>query len=319
MKNKENKKNNKKNCFVFNSNNKKRFTLNNNILENKKNFENKNSSKNLIKNRKSVFNSNNLIHNENNKKINKILNEIYNLFTFKNSKWKNDFKTFINDSKSFDFDKINENNLIPKSLNEIGSFLFKNYNFWILFIEYFNENLGLKNLIELVKFIIDLFNIEENIKKIKEYFSKKIINLKINNNEIKEFCENNNIKYLNNNNNNYDFLLNNSNNNNNNILLQKFPKISKIKKSNNLTLNHKFDFYSLFPKINFDYIINNKNENINNENVNNENINNENNIFNEIVIKENNLSKNQININNNINNEIKIINNFFNDINNFKI
>ena len=67
----------------------------------------------------------------------------------KNLKWKRSFIFLLTLSKAIDLNIITNENILPKSVNQIGSEMFKNYKFWILYIEYIQKYLSLSKLINL--------------------------------------------------------------------------------------------------------------------------------------------------------------------------
>ena len=107
-------------------------------------------------------------------------------------------------------------NFIPKSLNNIGSYVLELEKFWVLWIEIIKKELKLATLINLTNVAISYLS---NDKLIKQIFNNTINFLKINKKEINEFCNINKIKSNNFNFNHageYDYLL---------------DKLDKIKKS----------------------------------------------------------------------------------------
>ena len=121
----------------------------------------------------------------------------------KKRNYKKKFEFFLKNCKSI---KIKENN-IPISLNEEGSKILNQYEFWILYIDNI-ENLNLNNLINLINLSLSFIHKESQIYIIKTFFKNKINELKISNNLILSYCKNNNIKY-DKNKKQYEFLLNN--------------------------------------------------------------------------------------------------------------
>ena len=208
----------------------------------------------------------------------------------KKRNYKKKFEFFLKNCKSI---KIKENN-IPISLNEEGSKILNQYEFWILYIDSI-ENLNLNNLINLINLSLSFIHKESQIYIIKTFFKNKINELKISNNLILSYCKNNNIKY-DKNKKQYEFLLNNKLTEKNKIIktnykikekyyFKKFYRNKKIIeefKSNNLNSrlstidlvkNNKISLSKSFNKIklidsieNYSYQKNELDENIINNN-----------------------------------------------------
>ena len=208
----------------------------------------------------------------------------------KKRNYKKKFEFFLKNYKSI---KIKENN-IPISLNEEGSKILNQYEFWILYIDSI-ENLNLNNLINLINLSLSFIHKESQIYIIKTFFKNKINELKISNSLILSYCKNNNIKY-DKNKKQYEFLLNNKLTEKNKIIktnykikekyyFKKFYRNKKIIeefKSNNLNSrlstidlikNNKISLSKSFNKIklidsieNYSYQKNELDENIINNN-----------------------------------------------------
>ena len=121
----------------------------------------------------------------------------------KKRNYKKKFEFFMKNCKSL---KIKENN-IPISLNEEGSKILHQYEFWILYIDNI-ENINLDNLIILINLSLSFIQKDNQIYNIKTFFKNKINELKIPNSLILSYCKNHNIKY-DKNKKQYEFLLNN--------------------------------------------------------------------------------------------------------------
>ena len=92
----------------------------------------------------------------------------------KKKNYKKKFEIFLKNCKSL---KIKENN-IPISLNEEGSKILHQYEFWILYIDNI-VNLNLNNLINLINLSLTFIQKENQIYIIKTFFKNKINKFKI--------------------------------------------------------------------------------------------------------------------------------------------
>jgi hypothetical protein len=213
--------------FSFPSNSKRKNTLNENnsisIIEKSKlttmkskieemfrKYSNQESSI-FINSNKSVSNNNNNIN------LNNSLN------------WKKNFRETFEKEKIIDF---SSSDFIPKTLNNIGSYVLKLEKFWVLWLEIIKKELNLEKLVNLFNYALSFMNDDKALKK---HFNILITDLKISKKEITDFCKSKNITSKVNSSNlgQYDFLLDPScsfNLKNNISTLSEIPVSAKTKK-----------------------------------------------------------------------------------------
>ncbi len=167
----------------------------------------------------------------------KDINLIYNnLIENKNKKmWKREYQELIQKTKSINYDFP-----IPKALNSIGSNLFRNYKFWILYVEYYYQKINFENLVKIMKNCINYLSNNQEINKIKTYFNNYINENNISKSEINLFCEENNLDLPINEN--YDYIMINKN-----IPEQKI--ISKNRKNENLNDSFSLDIQNTYNEL----------------------------------------------------------------------
>ena len=125
----------------------------------------------------------------------------------KNTIWKREFLELLKKTKSINFDLP-----IPKSLNTIGSIFFRNYKFWVLFVEYYSQKLNFENLLKLLKNSLNYLNNNQDINKIKKFFNNYILENNVPFSEISLYCQENNLEIPSFENKNYEYLLINKQN-----------------------------------------------------------------------------------------------------------
>ena len=125
----------------------------------------------------------------------------------KNTIWKREFLELLRKTKSINFDLP-----IPKSLNTIGSIFFRNYKFWVLFVEYHSQKLNFENLLKLLKNSLNYLNNNQDINKIKKFFNNYILENNVPFSEISLYCQENNLEIPSFENKNYEYLLINKQN-----------------------------------------------------------------------------------------------------------
>ena len=171
--------------------------------------------------------------------IDKEINLIYNNMIENKSKkimiWRREFQELIQKTKS-----INSDFPIPKALNSIGSNLFRNYKFWILYIEYNFQKINFENLVKIMKNCINYLNNNQELNKIKIFFNNYIIENNIPISDINLFCEENNLDLPINGY--YDYIIINKN-----IFEQK--TISKNRKNENLNDSFSLDIQNTFKEL----------------------------------------------------------------------
>ena len=171
--------------------------------------------------------------------IDKEINLIYNNMIENKSKkimiWRREFQELIQKTKS-----INSDFPIPKALNSIGSNLFRNYKFWILYIEYNFQKINFENLVKIMKNCINYLNNNQELNKIKIFFNNYINENNIPKSEINLFCEENNLDLPINGY--YDYIIINKN-----IFEQK--TISKNRKNENLNDSFSLDIQNTFKEL----------------------------------------------------------------------
>ena len=171
--------------------------------------------------------------------IDKEINLIYNNMIENKSKkimiWRREFQELIQKTKS-----INSDFPIPKALNSIGSNLFRNYKFWILYIEYNFQKINFENLVKIMKNCINYLNNNQELNKIKIFFNNYINENNIPISDINLFCEENNLDLPINGY--YDYIIINKN-----IFEQK--TISKNRKNENLNDSFSLDIQNTFKEL----------------------------------------------------------------------
>ena len=171
--------------------------------------------------------------------IDKEINLIYNNMIENKSKkimiWRREFQELIQKTKS-----INSDFPIPKALNSIGSNLFRNYKFWILYIEYNFQKINFENLVKIMKNSINYLNNNQELNKIKIFFNNYINENNIPISDINLFCEENNLDLPINGY--YDYIIINKN-----IFEQK--TISKNRKNENLNDSFSLDIQNTFKEL----------------------------------------------------------------------
>lgn len=171
--------------------------------------------------------------------IDKEINLIYNNMIENKSKkimiWRREFQELIQKTKS-----INSDFPIPKALNSIGSNLFRNYKFWILYIEYNFQKINFENLVKVMKNCINYLNNNQELNKIKIFFNNYINENNIPISDINLFCEENNLDLPINGY--YDYIIINKN-----IFEQK--TISKNRKNENLNDSFSLDIQNTFKEL----------------------------------------------------------------------
>lgn len=125
----------------------------------------------------------------------------------KNTIWKREFLELLKKTKSINFDLP-----IPKSLNTIGSIFFRNYKFWVLFVEYYSQKLNFENLLKLLKNSLNYLNNNQDINKIKKFFNNYILENNVPLSEISLYCKENNLEIPSFENKNYEYILMNKQN-----------------------------------------------------------------------------------------------------------
>lgn len=129
--------------------------------------------------------------------LSKIIDETYTQMikckTKKSLTWKRTFLNMINRDKGIDLQGITNENLIPKSLNSIGSIMFQNYKFWFVYVEYVHKYLNLNKLINLISHAITFIDNKKDIKLLHILFGAKIKELKIPKSTIDTYCKTNHI------------------------------------------------------------------------------------------------------------------------------
>lgn len=129
--------------------------------------------------------------------LSKIIDETYTQMikckTKKSLTWKRTFLNMINRDKGIDLQGITNENLIPKSLNFVGSVMFQNYKFWFVYIEYVHKYLNLNKLIDLVSHAITFIENKKDIKLLHILFGAKMKELKIPKCTIDTYCKTNHI------------------------------------------------------------------------------------------------------------------------------
>lgn len=185
-------------------------TIKNKIEEMFKKYSNQESQK-VVKFEKSVFNSGN-----------QNLNNLTN--------WKKNFRETFEKEKIIDF---SSSDFLPKSLNNMGSYVLKLEKFWVLWLEVIKKELNLDKMINLFNYALSFMNDDKVLKK---HFNFLLTDLKISKTEITDFCKVNNITNKINSIHvgQYDFLLDPSccyNLKNNTSTISEIPVSSKTKKS----------------------------------------------------------------------------------------
>ncbi len=232
--------NNKENCLTENKSKKSPFR--------KKNTINTIKSRSPITQKKITYSSNyqrktfTIIKkkkSENIKSYNtdKDINLIYNNMTENKNKkiWRREFQELIQKTKS-----INSDFPIPKALNSIGSNLFRNYKFWILFIEYYYQKINFENLVKIMKNSINYLSKNQELNKIKIFFNNYINENNIPITEINLFCEENNLDLPLNGN--YEYIIINKN-------IPEQKTISKNRKNENLNDNFSLDIQNTYNEL----------------------------------------------------------------------
>ena len=234
--------NNKENCLTENKSKKSPFR--------KKNTINIIKSRSPITQKKITYSSNyqrktfTILKKKKSDNINsyntdKDINLIYNNLIENKSKkimiWRREFQELIQKTKSINYDFP-----IPKALNSIGSNLFRNYKFWILYIEYNFQKINFENLVKIMKNCINYLSNNQEINKIKTYFNNYINENNISKSEINLFCEENNLDLPINEN--YDYIIINKN-----IPEQKI--ISKNRKNENLNDSFSLDIQNTYNEL----------------------------------------------------------------------
>ena len=171
--------------------------------------------------------------------IDKEINLIYNNMIENKSKkimiWRREFQELIQKTKS-----INSDFPIPKALNSIGSNLFRNYKFWILFIEYYYQKINFENLVKIMKNSINYLSKNQELNKIKIFFNNYINENNIPITEINLFCEENNLDLPLNGN--YEYIIINKN-------IPEQKTISKNRKNENLNDNFSLDIQNTYNEL----------------------------------------------------------------------